>query len=125
MSSLMTRFFPVSILLAASVALAIGWMQLKLSEAKSQIAEMQIDLANCLQKNKALTDAIAKQADYVQQLKNQSEAISKKAKEAALKSEEYRLMMEQNKLRLESYSTSGKDECDALREIVDLARNMR
>lgn len=110
---------------AVAVALALVLMQLRLSAARLESAQLRAELLSSEQNREKLAESLAAQTAAVQQWKSQADALTRRAQVALSKAEEYRALSEQRKASLEAYNTSGKDECDALREIVDLARSLR
>lgn len=110
---------------AIAVALALVLMQLQLSAARLEAANLREQLLISEQNREKLADSLAAQTAAVQQWKSQADALTRRAQAALSKTEEYRALAEKRKASLEAYNTSGKDECDAMREIVDLARGLR
>lgn len=110
---------------AIAVALALVLMQLQLSAARLEAANLREQLLVSEQNREKLAESLAAQTAAVQQWKSQADTLTRRAQAALSKTEEYRALSEQRKARLEAYNTSGKEECDALREIVDLARGLR
>lgn len=110
---------------AIAVALALVLMQLRLSAARLESAQLRAELLASEQDREKLAESLAAQTAAVQQWKNQADALTRRAQVAISKAEEYRALAEKRKASLEAYNTSGKDECDAMREIVDIARGLR
>lgn len=110
---------------AIAVALALVLMQLRLSAARLEAANLREQLLISEQNREKLAESLAAQTAAVQQWKNQADTLTRRAQAATSKAEEYRALAEKRKASLEAYNTSGKDECDAMREIVDVARGLR
>lgn len=125
----MPTFITPRMLLAGAaviaVALALVLMQLRLSAARLESAQLRAKLLASEQNREKLAESLAAQTAAVQQWKNQADALTRRAQVAVSKAEEYRALAEKRKASLEAYNTSGKDECDAMREIVDIARGLR
>jgi chromosome segregation ATPase len=110
---------------AIGVAALLGVAQWRLHTAKTEIADLRAELAESRQNAAALASELKIQSAAVQSWKSEADRRVRLAQAALKRAEEYRALAEKRKASLEAYNTSGKEECDAMREIVDIARGLR
>lgn len=99
----------------AAVVAVIGW-------SRWQVHSLRADLAAARAEAAQLRAEIQIQTAAVERWRDEADRRARIAQEARFKAAEYRRQAEARKTRLEDYNAAGKGECDALTEIIDLAR---
>lgn len=115
-------------LLATRVGLAVlagAILLAALGVSRWQINGLRADLAEATSESTTLRAEIGAQNAAVRQWRAEAERRAQAAQAATKQAAEYRRQAETNRATLEAYNPQGKGECDALVEIVDLARGWR
>lgn len=122
MMSILLRLFAsragLSVLAAATLLVALG-------VSRWQVNGLRADLAEARGEAIVLRAEIDAQNAAVRQWRAEAERRAQAAQAATKQAAEYRRQAETNRATLEAYNPEGKGECDALVEIVDMARGWR
>lgn len=118
----MFQLIPWRLYAAAAVAITLVTT---IGVSRWQVNSLRADIAEARQQSTICAQSLEAQNAAVKSWQAESERRARIAQDALKQASAYRKQAEGRKSSLEAYNPKGKEECDALREIVDLARGFR
>lgn len=103
---------------ALAFVAAIGVSRLQLAHARAALAEAKAETTR-------LRADLEAQSIAVDRWRAEAAARQRRAKTAVREADAYRRKADVSAARLATYSPAGKEECDAMRDLVDLARDRK